>query len=203
MTANPGNFAKETATVDAILERNIRALVDRRKEEDAAITRQERAVATITRFMGSLGFIYAHVLIFGVWVTANIFAFPGLPKFDPELVHIATFASIEAIFLTTFVLITQNRMAAVAHKRAELDLQISLLTEYELTKLIAVVAAVAERLKVKTEVDEELAELKQDVVVDTVLDKIEDAVDSDTVGESGSHRNVPDAQRDAARERSR
>ena len=178
MTAGPGNLAKEAASLDAILERNIRALVDRRKEEDAAITRQQRVVAKITRFIGSLGFIYAHVLVFGLWVTANIFAFPGLPKFDPELVHIATFASIEAIFLTTFVLMTQNRMAAVAHKRAELDLQISLLTEYELTKLIAVVAAVAERLKVKTEVDEELAELKQDVVVDSLLDKIEDAADT-------------------------
>src|SRR5215471_2027345 len=193
MTVRPGNFAKQAASLDAILERNIRALVDRRKDEEAAVTRQERFVARITCFIGSPGFIYAHLLIFGVWVTSNIFAFPGLPKFDPELVHIATFASIEAIFLTTFVLIAQNRMATLAHKRAELDLQISLLTEYELTKLIAVVAAVAERLRVKTDVDEELAELKQDVVVDAVLDKIEDAADTGPAGKATAHRTEPAA----------
>jgi uncharacterized membrane protein len=179
MTVNPRNFGKdeprEAVSLDAVLERNIRALVERRKEEEAAVTKQGRAVARITGFIGSLWFVYFHVVIFGVWVAANRFSVAGIPRFDPDLVYIATFASIEAIFLTTFVLITQNRMASAAHKRAELDLQISLLTEHELTKLIAVVAAVAKRLGVTTEVDEDLAELKQDVVVASVLDKIDSA----------------------------
>jgi len=65
-------------------------------------------------------------------------------------------------------------MAAADAKRAELDLQISLLAEHEVTKLVALVAAIAERMGVKTEVDPEVEELKQDVAPDVVLDEIEE-----------------------------
>ena len=83
-------------------------------------------------------------------------------------------ASVEAIFLSTFVLISQNRMAAADAKRAELDLQISLLAEHEVTKLVALVSAIVNRMGVKTDVDPELEELKQDVAPDRVLDEIEE-----------------------------
>ena len=79
-------------------------------------------------------------------------------------------ASVEAIFLSTFVLITQNRMAEAAEKRAELDLQISLLAEHEITK----VAAIAERIGIDAGADPELAEITQDVVPEAVLDEIEE-----------------------------
>ena len=184
-TRRPQDSA-DAPSLDSILERNILALVERRKDEEASVTRQQRLVRTITDFIGRMSFVYAHVLIFGIWIAANLFGIPGIPRFDPQLVHIATFASIEAIFLSTFVLITQNRMAAAAHKRAELDLQISLLTEHELTKLIAVVVAMADRLGVKSEVDEQLEELKQDVVVDTVLDQIESADEKAQAGTRGA-----------------
>jgi len=87
---------------------------------------------------------------------------------------LAMAASVEAIFLSTFVLISQNRMAAADAKRAELDLQISLLAEHEVTKLVALVSAIAARMEIKTEVDPELDELKQDVAPDVVLDEIEE-----------------------------
>ena len=83
-------------------------------------------------------------------------------------------ASVEAIFLSTFILITQNRMASVADKRAELDLQISLLAEHEVTRLVTLVSAMAERMHIRTEVDSELNELKQDVAPEVVLDEIEE-----------------------------
>jgi uncharacterized membrane protein len=82
------------------------------------------------------------------------------------------FASVEAILLSTFVLITQNKMARKADRRSELDLQISLLSEHEVTRLIHLVSAVAERLGIETAADQELGELKQDVRPEQVLDKI-------------------------------
>jgi uncharacterized membrane protein len=91
------------------------------------------------------------------------------------LVLVATFAAIEAIFLTTLVLINQNRMSVLAERRAELDLQISLLTEHEVTRMLHLVSAMAERMKVHSDVDEEIEELKQDVEAAKVLDKIEHA----------------------------
>ena len=84
-------------------------------------------------------------------------------------------ASVEAIFLSTFVLISQNRMAAAADKRADLDLQISLLAEHEVTKLVALVSGIADRMGVRTEADAELGEIKQDVAPEAVLDEIEAA----------------------------
>jgi uncharacterized membrane protein len=82
-------------------------------------------------------------------------------------------ASVEAIFLSTFVLISQNRMAAAAEKRAELDLQISLLAEHEVTTLIDLVSSIAEKLGVSAHADREVEEAKKDVAPEAVLDTID------------------------------
>jgi uncharacterized membrane protein len=82
-------------------------------------------------------------------------------------------ASVEALFLSTFVLITQNRMAALANKRAELDLQVSLLAEHEITRLITLVTAMAEQMGLEVAQDPELVELSQDVAPEKVMEKME------------------------------
>lgn len=174
--------ASETPSLDEILERNIQGVIERRRVEAAAVTKHQGFAIAIGRFIGGFGFIYAHLVLFGGWILANTVGLPGIPRFDPELVLVATFAAIEAIFLTTLVLINQNRMAAVAERRAELDLQISLLTEHEVTRMLHLVSAVAERLKVHSDVDEEIEELKRDVEAGDVLDKIKLADDAE--GES-------------------
>ena len=158
----------------SVLERNIRALEQRREHEWAEAGLQERMAAAITRFTGSMLFVYLHLALFSGWIAVNLGLIPGVPEFDPSFVILAMVASVEAIFLSTFVLITQNRMAALADKRAELDLQISLLAEHEVTKLVALVSAIADRLDVETEVDPEVPELKQDVAPEIVLDEIEE-----------------------------
>jgi len=86
---------------------------------------------------------------------------------------LAMIASVEAIFLSTFVLITQNRMAAVADRRADLDVQISLLTEHELTRLITVVAGIAQAMGVSDGFRTDVNEAKQDVEPEHVLKRIE------------------------------
>jgi uncharacterized membrane protein len=88
---------------------------------------------------------------------------------------LAMIASVEAIFLSTFVLISQNRMAAAADKRADLDLQVSLLAEHEITRLATLISGIADRLGVRTEADAELDEITQDVAPEAVLDEIEAA----------------------------
>ncbi len=93
----------------------------------------------VTRFSGSLKFVYLHLAIYSFWIVANLGWVPLVPRWDPTFVVLAMVASVEAIFVSTFVLITQNRMAAAAEKRAELDLQISLLAEHEVTKVVAMV----------------------------------------------------------------
>jgi hypothetical protein len=92
-----------------------------------------------------------------IWVGSScspgISARPSFRGTFGGIVNLAMVAFVEAIFLSTFILITQNRMAAAADKRADLDLQINLLSEHEVTKLVALVSAIADRLDVKTEID--------------------------------------------------
>jgi uncharacterized membrane protein len=156
-----------------VLARNIQALNERRLQEVVQATFQEKIADAITRFTGSMLFVYIHLVIFGFWIVANLGWIPGVPKWDETFVVLAMWASVEAIFLSTFVLISQNRMQAAADKRADLDLQISLLAEHEVTKLATLVSAIAQHMGVKTEADSEIGEITQDVAPEAVLDEIE------------------------------
>ncbi len=155
------------------LRRNIESLQERRRQEAAHATRQERLAEAITSFAGSMAFVYLHLTIYAVWIALNLGFIPGLPKFDPSFVILATEASVEAIFLSTFVLISQNRTAAASDKRADLDLHINLLTEHELTKLSAVVLAIAARLDVRVGDTADIQEIQEDVAPEAVLDELD------------------------------
>jgi uncharacterized membrane protein len=168
------NISHESAPgLAQVVDRNIQALLLHRRAEEGSRSRQERLADAVTRFTGSLKFVYIHLVIFGLWILINLGWIPGVPRFDPSFVVLAMVASVEAIFLSTFVLITQNRMAALADQRADLDLQISLLAEHEITRLITLVTAVAERLELDAARNPELAELSQDVAPERVMEKME------------------------------
>jgi len=156
-----------------VLERNIRAMVERRAREEKSATLEQRVAQLITDFTGSMRFVYLHLALYGFWILANLGWIPGVPAWDPTFVVLAMIASVEAIFLSTFVLISQNRISAAADKRADLDLQIGLLTEHELTKLAQLVSVMAQRMGVEVERDPELREIQQDVAPEAVLDEIE------------------------------
>ncbi len=155
------------------LKRNIESLQDRRRQEAAHATRQERLAEAITSFAGSMSFVYLHLTIYAAWIVLNLGLIPGVPKFDPSFVILATEASVEAIFLSTFVLISQNRTAAASDKRADLDLHINLLTEHELTKLSAVVLAIAAHLDVSVGNSTDIQEIKKDVAPEAVLNELD------------------------------
>jgi uncharacterized membrane protein len=162
------------SSLNSSLRRNIDALNRRRREEEACASLEERMAAAIARFSGSMRFVYLHAAIYGFWILANLGVIPGLAPWDATFVVLAMIASVEAIFLSTFILITQNRMAAAADRRAELDVQISLLSEHEITKLMDLVSAIAEKMGLEHVVEPEVEEMKQDVAPEAVLDAIEE-----------------------------
>lgn len=155
------------------LARNIAALRQRRRQEEARATLADRIAERITRFTGSMGFVLLHLVLFGFWTAINAGVLPVLPRWDESFVILGTTASVEAIFLSTFVLISQNRMASAADKRADLDLHIGLLAEHEVTKLVTMVSAITDHLGIATEADDEVGDLARDVAPDAVLDAIE------------------------------
>ena len=155
------------------LNRNIAALDARRRREASQAGLQDRFAHAMTRFAGSMAFVYVHAAILIGWIAANVGAVPGVPAFDKSFVILATAASVEAIFISTFILISQNNATAAADRRADLDLQINLLAEHEVSRLIALTKAIAHKLDIPEAADEELGELEQDVAPETVLDGLE------------------------------
>jgi uncharacterized membrane protein len=174
MTAERNSSHATRSDLARVVERNIEALLRRRRAEEDARGFDERIAHAISMFAGSMRFVYIHLALFGLWIAVNLGLTP-VPRFDPSFVILAMVASVEAIFISTFVLITQNRMAAIADKRADLDLQISLLAEHEITRVITMLAEVSERLGIEVKKDPELAELAQDVVPERVLDSLDES----------------------------
>jgi uncharacterized membrane protein len=172
--ASHSSNERASAGLAAVIDRNIQALVARRRQDDAARNLSDRLADAITRFTGSMRFVVIHLLLFGAWIIINLGWIPGAPRFDPSFVVLAMVASVEAIFLSTFVLISQNRMSALAEKRAELDLQISLLAEHEITRLIKLSRAIAAKMGIPEAGNPELHELVQDVAPEKVLDRMEE-----------------------------
>ncbi|MDB5708414.1 MAG: hypothetical protein JWL96_484 [Sphingomonas bacterium] len=156
----------------AALRDNIAALTARQRSEADNAPWTDRIADRITAFTGSMLFVVLHLLIFGIWIGVNLGAIPIVPRFDPSFVVLAMVASVEAIFLSTFVLISQNRMAAAADRRADLDLHVNLLAEHELTRLAGIVARIAARLDVSVE-DAQFREIRTDVDPGQVLDALD------------------------------
>jgi uncharacterized membrane protein len=160
--------------ITKIVERNVNALVNRKKEDLKKRSLNQKFVGTITSFAGSMSSVYIHSILFGVWILWNM-GLVHLKPFDPSFIMLATFAAVEAIFLTTFVLIGQRHMNVQAEKWAELDLQISLLTEHEVTRVLTLITAMAKKMDVEIVEDKEIQELSKDIHPDNVLDTMERA----------------------------
>src|SRR6478735_2847722 len=135
----------EIPEITNVIERNVNALLHRKKAETKKRNFKEKIIDSITAFVGSMFSIYFHSILYGIWIIWDSGWF-NLKPFNPNLIDIATFAAVEAIFLSTFVLIGQKRMNVQTEKWAELDLQISLLTEHEVTRMMNLVKAIAKKM---------------------------------------------------------
>jgi uncharacterized membrane protein len=169
---NGEEVASGEADVAGVIDRNVESLLRRREAEKAATRSEDRIADAISAFAGSMRFVYLHLVIYGGWIIANLGWLP-VRKFDPSFVILAMVASVEAIFISTFVMISQNRMAKAADRRADLDLQISLLAEHEITRLVKLVTGIAERMALPEAQNPELRELAKDVAPERVLDRMQ------------------------------
>ncbi len=164
----PVTPSQEPHVAEAIA-RNVGALREIRRQMKHEETTHHRVADLISRFSGNVYFVYAHVVWFSVWILWNT-GHLGLMSFDPYPFGFLTMiVSLEAIFLATFVLISQNRLTEMSDKRADLDLQVNLLAEYEITKILRLTDAIADHLGLKEGGDPELEQLKQEVSPEHIL----------------------------------
>lgn len=168
----------ETVQADApllavVIERNIRTIIDLRRKAARQRKLQDRVSDAITSFSGRMVFIYVHLLWFGLWIVLNTGVL-GVKVFDPFPYGLLTMiVSLEAIFLSTFVLISQNRMNDMAERRADLDLHIGLLCEHETTRVLQMLDAIQTKLGIENHVESDLADLEMETKPEDVLAEIE------------------------------
>ncbi len=139
----------------------------------------ERFVDWLNEVASSTAFLVVHVLAFAVWILWNTGAF-GVRPVDPfPFGLMTTIVSLEAIFLSIFVLMAQQRESAIAELREELGLQVSLRVEQEVTKTLQLVAGLYTRLGHRVSDDPELVHMLQPLDVKAIerdlLEQIEAA----------------------------
>lgn len=177
-------MSTETVSQNKIIRKNIAAISEMQRRDVAARKPQERISDSITRFSGSTVFVFLHVIWFGLWILLNInlIRLPYISEFDPFPFGLLTMiVSLEAIFLSTFVLISQNRMSALSEKRAELDLQVNMLAEQKAAKTLELLEHIAQQLdavydRFDYKTDPEIEALKVSPEPHEVLQVMEEAV---------------------------
>lgn len=146
---------KPNATPEVAIEKNIETILKLEKDLVKGRSTAEHIADKVTTFAGSSPFILLHVLWFGGWILFNEGLIPGIQPIDKFPYSFLTLiVSLEAIFLTLLVLMSQNRMAIEADHRAKLDLQINMLDEQETTIILKTVQNIAQHLGLKLEVKE-------------------------------------------------
>jgi uncharacterized membrane protein len=144
----------------------------------------ERSADRIADLVGSFKSVAAHAAGIAFWLLINTGKIPGIPVFDPfPFIFLALTVSTEAIFLTMFVLMKQNRMARRADHRAHVNLQIDLLAEKEVTKVLQVLTLICERLGIQEPLrDREAREMREVTSVDTLSRQIRDRMPEEEAG---------------------
>jgi uncharacterized membrane protein len=139
--ANPTQY-----NIDAIAKLEAEALQGR--------TAIERASDSIVKLTGSLTFLLLQALLLLVWIAVNLHLIRGVKAFDPFPFGIlALVVAGESVFLTTFVLISQNRMGRQSERRSHLDLQVSMLAEQELTTALQMLQKLCQHAGVDVKAD--------------------------------------------------
>ena len=180
---NPSSAPTDEA-VAPVVRRNISALAEMRAAEERRLTPVDRFVEWTTRFAGSMTCVTAHAAVITAWVVVNLGWVHGVHRFDPAPFELlVTIVGIEAIFLAMFILNSQNRSRVIAERRAELHLQIGLLTEHELTRAVHLLDAMAIRLAVRH--SDDLSDIKQETHPENVVGEIVRAEDA-AAGVEGS-----------------
>jgi uncharacterized membrane protein len=164
---------KHHGRLAGIIEKNIHTIVHSRQSAASQRNGEERLADAITDFSGRMYFVYFHIVWFAVWILINLGYF-GIKPFDPYPFGLLTMiVSLEAIFLSTFVLISQNRLSAEADRRADLDLQIGLLAEHELTRVLKMLDEIQDKMGIENDSDRELQDLEKNVHPEDVLAEID------------------------------
>lgn len=155
---------------------NIRSVAEMQAALERRRTLVDRIADLIGSFSGSMSFVFLHLLWFTAWFLINTSTIPGVRPFDPfPFILLAMIVSVEGVLLSTFVLMKQNRMQFRADIREQLDLQVNLLSEKEVTRTLQLLRAIGEKLEIDPALlnDPDLAEMASVTSVDMLGERVQ------------------------------
>jgi DNA-binding response OmpR family regulator len=166
---------EDNPALSSVIQRNIRKIIQVRHKAASEQSKQDRIANVMTDLSGSMAFFYVHIVWFLIWILINTGHF-WIPAFDPFPYGLLTMiVSLEAIFLSTFVLISQNLFGKEAERLTDLGLQTSLLAEHELTRVLQMLHAIQHKMGISNDDDRNMADadLEMETRPEDVLDEIE------------------------------
>ena len=164
--------AQARLSVEQLTEQNVETVTRLEKEAREQRTPTDRVAEKIARFCGSMTFVWVHVVWFGGWILLNVI--PGIRHVDPfPFTFLTLIVSLEAIFLSTFILISQNLDSRISERRSHLDLQLNLLSEQENTKMIVMLHAIAAKVGADLTQDPHIEALTEETQPERLIEQIE------------------------------
>ena len=159
-------------SAEQLTEKNVETVTKLEEAAREQRTRTDRLAEKIATFCGSMTFVWAHLVWFGSWILLNLI--PGIPHVDPfPFTFLTLIVSLEAIFLSTFILISQNLDSRISERRSHLDLQLNLLSEQENTKMIVMLHAIAAKVGADLTEDPHLNALSEETKPERLIEQIE------------------------------
>ena len=182
MKNNPTNNISRSSDFNS---QNIKEIIKLEQRDRIAMNLSDRIASKITAFSGSMIYVVLHIIWFGFWILFNTGTLHFKP-FDPFPFNLLTMTvSLEAIFLSSFVLISQNKQAIQADKRAKIDLQVNMIAERETTKLIVMISEIHQKLGIHKKEDSEVQVLKKPTEIRKLADAI-DTAEKKTIGKKSN-----------------
>ena len=171
MSSDSGSHRQRLLSVEELTQKNVETVLKLEAAAREQRTRTDRIAEVIASFCGSMTFVWVHVIWFGGWILLNLI--PGLPHFDQfPFTFLTLVVSLEAIFLSTFILISQNLETRISERRSHLDLQLNMLSEQENTKMITILQAIAEKVGADLSHDPHLEALSEETMPERLVEQI-------------------------------
>jgi len=171
ISKTPGESRRNGRSAEELTEENVDRVSQLEESARQKRTPADRIAEAIANFCGSMTFVWVHVAWFGGWILLNLI--PGIPHFDQfPFTFLTLVVSLEAIFLSTFILISQNLETRISERRSHLDLQLNLLSEQENTKMISILLAIAEKVDADLSHDPHLEALGEETMPERLVEQI-------------------------------
>ncbi|MEP6757043.1 MAG: DUF1003 domain-containing protein [Chthonomonadales bacterium] len=168
---NNGQFR----SVNELTQRNIETIAEMERSAKAERSPIDKITDLIAAFCGSTTFVWVHIIWFGGWLVLNLM--PIKKHFDPFPFSLLTLVvSLESIFLTVFVLISQNQQGVIAERRNHLDLQVNLIAEQENSKMLSMLKDIMDHLGIENS-DPEVEVLREETRPDQMAQQIKETIE--------------------------